>query len=196
MERSGPRRQLTDEEIQEIIFLPDGYISDVDIDSDPDDPEYDPRQDRRFVETCPLEIVTKLRDFEVPQVESNDVLSGSSEMLARTSPATSGKKNTTREASICDHKAPDDKNNDTSSGLSGQLPHTPSANQSNEMKTKQRKALRIWKKDLPIEDSSWKGKLLEPLDDVLCSFEYFSTFFDNEIKQICIRHRKMASASV
>lgn len=181
MERSRPRRQLTDEDIQEIIFLPDGDISNIDFDSDPDHLEYDPRQDRRFLETCPLEIVTNLRDVEEPQVESNDVPSGSSEISARTS-ATSGKKNTAREASLGDHKAPHVKSNYTSSGLSGELPHKPSANSSNEKKTKQKKSSRIWKKkDLAIEDCSWKAKLSEPPEDVLSLFEYFSTFFDNEM---------------
>lgn len=37
------KKWLTDEEIQELIFLPDGKLSDADFDSDPNDPDYDPR---------------------------------------------------------------------------------------------------------------------------------------------------------
>ncbi|XP_040061887.1 piggyBac transposable element-derived protein 3-like [Ixodes scapularis] len=66
--------------------------------------------------------------------------------------------------------------------LSGELPHKPSANSSNGKKTKQKKSSRIWKKkDLAIEDCSWKVKLSEPPEDVLSPFECFSMFFDNEM---------------
>ncbi|KAL3244044.1 hypothetical protein MRX96_019613 [Rhipicephalus microplus] len=47
MAMSKEKKWLTDEEIQELIFLPDGELSDVDFDSDPDDPEYEPRDDRK-----------------------------------------------------------------------------------------------------------------------------------------------------
>ncbi|KAH9375577.1 hypothetical protein HPB48_009429 [Haemaphysalis longicornis] len=92
MDRSRSWRPLTDEEIQEIIFLPDGEISDVDIDSDPDDPEYDPRQEN-FLDSCPLEFVTNHRDNNAPENENRTVQSGSSEVPSATSSNRKGSKN-------------------------------------------------------------------------------------------------------
>uniref|UniRef100_A0A6B0UZZ6 Uncharacterized protein n=1 Tax=Ixodes ricinus TaxID=34613 RepID=A0A6B0UZZ6_IXORI len=59
VQMSGTRRNghLTEEEIQELIFLPDVDISDMEIDSDPDDPDYDPAADLQFINLCPLEVV-------------------------------------------------------------------------------------------------------------------------------------------
>lgn len=62
MAMSKEKKWLTDEEIQELIFLPDGELSDVDFDSDPDDPEYEPRDDKKLIDSCPLEVVINLRD--------------------------------------------------------------------------------------------------------------------------------------
>ncbi|KAH9366758.1 hypothetical protein HPB48_007843 [Haemaphysalis longicornis] len=92
MDRSRSRRPLTDEEIQELIFLPDGEISDVDIDSDPDDPEYDPRQEN-FLDHCHLEFVTNLRNNNAPENENRTVQSGSSEVPSATSSNRKGSKN-------------------------------------------------------------------------------------------------------
>ncbi|KAL3213631.1 hypothetical protein MRX96_007653 [Rhipicephalus microplus] len=47
MAMSKEKKWLTDEEIQELIFLPDGELSDVDFDSEPDDPEYERRDEKR-----------------------------------------------------------------------------------------------------------------------------------------------------
>lgn len=68
------KKWLTDEEIQELIFLPDGELSDANFDSDPDDPDYDPRDARKLIDTFPLEIVTNLRDKE-PCVEDDGGMS-------------------------------------------------------------------------------------------------------------------------
>lgn len=57
MSGTGRNGHLTEEEIQELIFLPDGDISDMEIDSDPDDPDYDPAADLQFINLCPLEVV-------------------------------------------------------------------------------------------------------------------------------------------
>lgn len=59
------KRPLNEEEIHELIFLPDGDISDVDLDSDPDDP----RQEPRYADLAPLEVMTDIHD-EHPQEEA------------------------------------------------------------------------------------------------------------------------------
>ncbi|KAH9374931.1 hypothetical protein HPB48_014650 [Haemaphysalis longicornis] len=92
MDRLGSRRPLSDKEIQEIVFLPYGEIFDVDIDSDPDDPEYDPRQEL-FLDRCPLEFVTNFRNNNAPENENRTVQSGSSEVPSATSSNQKGSKN-------------------------------------------------------------------------------------------------------
>lgn len=64
------KRPLNEEEIHELIFLPDGDISDIHLDSDPDDPDCDPRQEPRYADLTPLEVVTDIHD-EHPQEEAD-----------------------------------------------------------------------------------------------------------------------------
>lgn len=64
------KRPLNEEEIHELIFLPDGDISDIHLDSDPDDPDCDPRQEPRYADLTPLEAVTDIHD-EHPQEEAD-----------------------------------------------------------------------------------------------------------------------------
>ncbi|KAH7936776.1 hypothetical protein HPB49_003919 [Dermacentor silvarum] len=71
---ASPKRTNTKEQ-EALIFLPDGELSHADFDSDPDDPDYDPKDGRKLIDTCPLEIVTNLRDEE-PCVEDDDIMSG------------------------------------------------------------------------------------------------------------------------
>lgn len=65
MNASKRRKSLTDDGIQELIFLPGGEISDVDFDSEPHDPNYDPIEEVIYTALCLYEFLTRLENSNI-----------------------------------------------------------------------------------------------------------------------------------
>lgn len=100
---------------------------------------------REMLKTCPLEIVTNLRDKE-PCVEDDEGMSG---------------------------------------GNVEALPGTSRAHSVAPRKKKKEKVRRTWRKeDLSVDDTDWKGELPSPPDEVLSPYEYFRSFFDEDMVDI------------
>ncbi|KAH7958093.1 hypothetical protein HPB51_027922 [Rhipicephalus microplus] len=98
MATSKEKKWLTDEEIQELIFLPDGELSDADFDSDPDDPEHEPRDDKKLIDSCPLEVVINIRDQHPREDDDGGMPSNPVEAVPGTSRHTAAQRRKMKES--------------------------------------------------------------------------------------------------
>lgn len=86
--------------ISEIQVLTDGKLSHVDFNSDPDDPSYNPKDDRRLTDSCTLKIVGNLHNEQPHEEEDAGMPSDPVEALPGTSCAQAAAKRRKKEENI------------------------------------------------------------------------------------------------